>query len=277
VHIPHISRISAAVAATSLVGVLAAAGPAVATAPTVTCSSAKSGLAKKLTTDITAALKGRNSTTAVALYDRSTSTTCTYRSSTKYDSASVVKATVLAALLRQAQEANRALTTREKTLATAMITKSDNDATTTLWKQVKVNGVQHFLTLAKMTSTTPGANGSWGLTQITAGDEVKLLKLLTASNTVLTTASRTYELGLMNKVISSQRWGVPAGAPSNATVQVKNGWLSRATHKWRVHSIGAFTGKGNDYGIVVLSQDDSTMSYGITSIERIARAIHSDL
>jgi hypothetical protein len=44
-----------------------------------------------------------------------------------------------------------------------------------------------------------------------------------------------------------------------------------------VHSIGAFTGKGNDYGIVVLSQDDSTMSYGITSIERIARAIHSDL
>jgi beta-lactamase class A len=257
--------------------VLSAAGPADATTPTVTCSSHKSGLAKDLTADITAALKGRSSTTAVALYDRSTGTSCTYRASTRYDSASVVKATVLAALLRQAQEAGRVLTTREKSLATAMITKSDNDATTALWKQIKVTGVQHFLDLAKMTSTTPGADGYWGLTQITAGDEVKLLKLLTASNTVLTNGSRTYELGLMNKVVSSQRWGVPAGAPSDATVQVKNGWLPRATNKWRVHSIGAFTGHGNDYGIVVLSQDNSTMNYGITTIERVARAVHGNL
>jgi beta-lactamase class A len=273
----HISRISAVTAAASLVGVVATAGSAEAATPTVSCTSQNSALAKELKADITAALKNRNSTAAVAVYDRSTGTNCTYRAATHYDSASVVKATLLAALLRQAQEAGRSLTTKEKSLAKAMITQSDNTATTTLWKQVKVKGVQHFLNLAGMTNTTPGADGYWGLTQITASDEVKLLKLLTKSNTVLTTASRNYELGLMNQVISSQRWGTPAGAPSDATVHVKNGWLSRATHKWRVHSIGAFTGHGNDYGIVVLTQDDSTMAYGIATIERVAKAVHGDL
>lgn len=236
-----------------------------------------SGLAKKLTTDITAALKNRSSTVSIALYDRTSGTTCTYRSTSHYDSASVVKATVLAALLRQAQEADRSLTATEKKLATAMITKSDNNATTTLWKQVKVKGVQHFLDLAKMTHTTPGADGYWGLTQITADDEVKLLRLLTSSSTVLTKSSRSYELGLMNKVVSDQRWGVPYGAPSTATVHVKNGWLSRATHQWRVHSIGAFTGGGHDYGLVVLTHDDKTMDYGITTIQRVAKAVHTDL
>jgi hypothetical protein len=81
----------------------------------------------------------------------------------------------------------------------------------------------------------------------------------------------------MNKVVTGQRWGVPAGAPNNATVHVKNGWLPRATHKWRVHSIGAFTGNGNDYGIVVLSEDDKTMDYGVATIQKIARVIHGDL
>ena len=30
-------------------------------------------------------------------------------------------------------------------------------------------------------------------------------------------------------------------------MHVKNGWLSRATHGWRVNSVGAFTGHGHDY------------------------------
>ena len=51
---------------------------------------------------------------------------------------------------------------------------------------------------------------------------------------MLSTASRDYALNLMAHVISSQRWGVPAGAPSSLTVHVKNGWLPLATHGWHV-------------------------------------------
>ena len=81
-------------------------------------------------------------------------------------------------------------------------------------------------------------------------------------------ASRTFALNLMAQVIPAQRWGVPAGAPADLTVHVKNGWLPLATHGWRIHSIGCFTGHHRGYSIVVLTEDNPTMAYGITTIER---------
>lgn len=256
---------------------VAAASPAAAATPTVGCTSAKAGLAAKLKKDITAALAGRKGTIAVGLYDRSTNTTCALRASTAYDSASVVKVTVLAALLWDAQRHDRALTSREKTLATAMITKSDNASTSTLWKQLGLTKIKGFLSAAKMTQTKPGANGYWGLTQITVTDEQKLLKLLTARNSVLTDDSRYYIRKLMAQVVASQRWGTPYGRPAGVSWHVKNGWLSRATHGWRVHSVGTFKGGGHDYHITVLTHGNSTMNYGIATIQGVAKVIHRDL
>ncbi|WP_274558816.1 serine hydrolase [Streptomyces spiramyceticus] len=269
--------IAAVLAVGVLVPAAAAAPAAAATTPTVACTSGKAGLAAKLTTDITAALKGRKSTTAISLYDRTTKTTCTLRSTQKYDSASVVKVTVLAVLLWDAKKTNRYLTSTETRLATAMITKSDNSATSTLWRQLGMTKIKAFLQAAGMTQTVPGTGGYWGLTQITARDEQKLLALLTAKNTVLSDNSRSYTLGLMSKVISSQRWGTPAGAPATATIQVKNGWLPRATYGWRVHSIGAFTGGGHNYAITILTQDNETMDDGVNTIQAVSRAVHKAL
>jgi beta-lactamase class A len=272
---------AAALATGVITPIALAAAPTVAAAPaappTVACASAKAGLAAKLKTDITAALKGRKSTTAVGVHDGTTRTNCTLRADSAYDSASVVKATVLATLLRDAVQHNRRLTAREAHLATAMITKSDNDATTALWKQLRVTKVKGFLKAAGMTQTVPGSGGTWGLTRITVRDQQKLLALLTHKNSVLSDRSRAYELGLMHKVIASQRWGTPAGAPASATVQLKNGWLKRSTHGWRVHSIGAFTGKGHDYTFTVLTQDNKTMTGGVNTIQAVARAVHKDL
>ncbi|MEU6030469.1 class A beta-lactamase-related serine hydrolase [Streptomyces tauricus] len=256
---------------------VAATPAAAATTPQVTCTSSKPALAVKLQKDITAALASRRGTVAVGLRDRTTDTTCTLRPTKAYDSASIVKVTVLATLLWDAKKHNRYLTQRESDLSTAMITKSDNAATTKLWNQLGVTKVKGFLAAAGMTQTKPGANGYWGLTQITVQDEQKLLALLTAKNTVLSDNSRAYTLKLMNKVVSSQRWGTPAGAPAAVSVHVKNGWLSRSTHGWRVHSVGTFKGGGHDYTISVLTHDNSTMNYGVTTIQAVARAIHKDL
>ncbi|MDN0196981.1 serine hydrolase [Streptomyces sp. S.PNR 29] len=270
--------LAAGVGAGVLVPLVAAATPAAAApAPTVSCTSAKAGLADKLQKDITAALANRKGTIAVGLYDRSTKTTCTLRPSTAYDSASVVKVTVLATLLWDAKKHNRYLTDRETSLAKAMITKSDNTATSTLWRQLGLTKIKGFLSAAGMTQTKPGTNGYWGLTQITVTDEQKLLKLITAKNTVLSDNSRAYILKLMGQVISSQRWGTPYGAPSGVAVHVKNGWLQRSTHGWRVHSVGTFNGGGHDYMITVLTHGNSTMNYGITTIQGVAKAIHKDL
>nr|BFD84714.1 serine hydrolase [Streptomyces sp. Xyl84] len=260
-----------------LVPCVAAATPAAAAAPKVSCTSGRAGLAAKLQKDITAAMAGRKGSIAVGVRDRGTNTTCTFRESSAYDSASVVKVTVLATLLWDAKKTNRTLTDREASLAKAMITQSDNDSTSALWKQLGVTKVKGFLSAAGMTQTKPGADGYWGLTQITVRDEQKLLALVTGKNSVLSDNSRAYILKLMGQVVSSQRWGTPAGAPSNVAWHVKNGWLQRATHGWRVHSVGTFNGGGHDYTITVLTQDNSTMDYGVTTIQNIARAVHKDL
>ncbi|MET7481037.1 serine hydrolase [Streptomyces sp. NPDC005648] len=261
-----------------LIPAVAAASPAAAaTAPTVSCTSAKAALATKLKKDITTALANRKGTIAVGLYDRTTDTTCSLRATSSYDSASVVKVTVLATLLWDAKKHNRYLTDSEASLAKAMITKSDNNATSKLWKQLGLTKIKGFLNAAGMTKTVPGANGYWGLTQINVTDEQKLLKLITASNTVLSDNSRAYVLKLMGQVISSQRWGTPYGVPSGVSWHVKNGWLQRSTHGWRVHSVGTFKGGGHDYMITVLTWGNSTMNYGITTIQGVAKVIHRDL
>lgn len=256
---------------------VAAVTPAAAATPTVSCTSAKAGLADKLRKDITAALAGRKGTVAIGVHDRTTETTCTLRSTTAFDSASVVKVTVLATLLWDAKKHDRYLTDREATLAKAMITKSDNSATSTLWKQLGLTKIKGFLGAAGMTQTKPGADGYWGLTQITARDEQKLLALITAGNSVLSDNARAYIRKLMGQVVSSQRWGTPYGAPSGVSVAVKNGWLQRSTHGWRVHSVGAFKGGGHDYTITVLTHGNSTMNYGVSTIQGVAKVVHKDL
>lgn len=277
---PRRARLLAAgLAAGVLVPLTAAAAPATAAtaAPAVSCTSDQAGLAKKLQKDIGAALKNRKGTVAVGLHDRTTNTTCTLRATTSYDSASVVKVTVLATLLWDAKKTNRFLTTRESNLAKAMITQSDNAATSALWRQLGTGKVKGFLKDAKMTRTVPGSGGYWGLTQINVRDEQKLLSLITEKNAVLSDNSRAYILKLMNQVVSGQRWGTPAGAPSGVKIHVKNGWLPRATKGWRVHSVGAFKGNGHDYTISVLTHGNSTMDYGVATIQGVARAIHKDL
>jgi hypothetical protein len=240
-----------------------------------TAPVAYKALAARLSADIQNTLKGREGNHAVTVYDRVTGVDCLFNSGRHFDSASVVKTIILAALLRWHQETGKPLSATEKYEATLMITQSDNDAATYLWNEVGMDRLQDFLNLAKM-SETELDSGAWGLTQITAHDEMLLLRLLTAPNSVLTSASRSYELGLMAKVISSQRWGTPAGAPSYVTVHVKNGWLPDDTG-WHINSTGAFTGHGRNYMMVVLTDDNPAEDYGINTIQAVARLVHRDI
>jgi len=248
--------------------------------PNNTCTAttrAQAALAAKLARDITAALHGRQSITGVRVEDRVRGIECRYSEGRRFDSASVVKVSILAAVLRWHQETHTSLSSTERAKATIMIENSDNNAATFFWNELGHPRFQHYLTLATMTETQPSPGGTWGLTQITARDELQQLRLLIAPNSVLTTASRNYELNLMAHVVSWERWGTPSGAPSGLNVYVKNGWLPRATLGWRINSIGAFTGHGRDYLITVLSDNNPTMQYGVDTIQRVAQVVHRDL
>ncbi|HEY6786665.1 MAG TPA: serine hydrolase [Trebonia sp.] len=244
--------------------------------PICTAPKAHAALAARLSKDIAAALRGRAGQYAVRVEDARTGVECRVNEGHRFDSASVVKATILAALLRWHQETRTPLSQREKDLAWNMITLSDNDAATALWNELGVARIQQFLNLATMTETEPDRYGAWGLTQITARDELQLLRLLTEPNSVLTNASRAYELSLMANVVSSERWGTPAGVPRGLNVYVKNGWLPYPS-LWIINSIGAFTGHGRDYKMVVLTDDNPSEGYGIDTIQKVAEVVHHDL
>jgi Beta-lactamase enzyme family len=241
-------------------------------------------LASKLSADISTALQGRAGAVAVDVNDPHEGIICHRNADQHFYSASVVKATILGALLHKAEAQGRHLTAHEKSLAKSMITVSDNNAATALWNDVGRTWLQKFLNLASMSDTVLGPGGYWGLTQITAGNESVLLWDLLTPGSLLTAADQAYELSLMSQVISSQRFGVPDGTPAGYTVHVKNGWapLPSSSNPWYVNSIGCFTkGDGStDYSIVVLTHQTTahpTFNYGVTTIQGVAVVVHKDL
>jgi hypothetical protein len=218
---------------------------------------------------------------AVRMDDPYLGINCYLNSKQHYDSASVVKTIILATLLNKRQREHLSLlSTRERTLARAMITESDNNAATALWDQDGMKNLTYFLHAAGMNNTQ--LNPSWGLTRITAQDETKLLRdILLRPNTVLDTHAQSYELKLMAQVIPSQRWGVSASTPIAFTLHIKNGWapLPYVSSPWYVNSTGAFTttNSARDYTIVVLTSGSADETTGITTVEDVAGPINRAL
>ena len=230
-------------------------------------------VAKRMAKDLDRRFEGRDSDEGLKLTDSKTRVTCWYHSHRHFIAASVIKVTILAALLRRAQQEHRHLTRAETHAAWLMITQSDNDAANQLWFDVGLRFMQHFLNLAKMSQTK--LDYHWGLTLITARDEMTLLWLVSNPNKVLTKASRVYVRFLMAHVIAGQRWGVPAGAPRGVRVHVKNGWLPYPGALWEINSLGTFTTKTRTYLIAMLTYNNPTMAYGIDTIESAAEVIHA--
>jgi beta-lactamase class A len=250
---------------------------AAATSSAICSAPAKyASLATKLSKDLAGAIRGRSGYVAIRVEDVRTGVECRYNEGHRSHSASVVKATILAALLYWRQHTHTSLTSTEKHDATLMIEYSDNNAATYLWNDVGHTRLNQFIKAATMTETELNSDGYWGLSEITARDELQLMRLLTEHNSVLTDSSRTYELNLMNHVVSYERWGVPAGAPSGLTVYVKNGWLNDPV-LWVINSIGAIEGHGRDYKMAILTYNNPGEQYGIDTVQAIAEAANHDL
>ncbi|WP_428934250.1 serine hydrolase [Streptomyces sp. ACT015] len=195
-----------------------------------------------------------------------------------FDTASIVKVDILAALLLQAQDAGRHLTAAERTYATAMIENSDNASATALWDAIgKADGLDAANKRFGLTATAGGDGELWGLTQTTAADQITLLRQVFGDTSRLSAASRSYLQGLMGRIAADQHWGVSAVADGSAWA-LKNGWLARSTTGlWDVNSVGRVTSGGEQYLIAVVSRGSATQAQGITLVESAARKAVSAL
>jgi Beta-lactamase enzyme family len=190
-----------------------------------------------------------------------------------FDTASIVKVDILAALLLQAQDAGRRLTETEQAYATKMIENSDNASATALWHTIGwADGLDAANKRLGLTATSGGEGELWGLTQTTASDQLRLLQQVFGEDSRLSAASRTYVQGLMKSVEADQQWGVSAAAEGNSWA-LKNGWLARSTTGlWDVNSIGWVTVDGTDYLVAVLSKGTESQAKGIALVEAAAKA-----
>ncbi|MEU4346428.1 serine hydrolase [Streptomyces sp. NPDC023838] len=186
-----------------------------------------------------------------------------------YDTASVVKVDILAALLLRAQDAARELSGRERAYAAAMIERSDNDAATALWRAIGgAAGLDAANERLGLTETAGAA--AWGLTQTTVRDRLALLRAVFGAESALDTRSRGYLGTLMGRTVAGQDWGVSAAGTGRA---VKNGWLPRsATGLWVVNSTGSVTAGGRTFLVAVLSDGHDSMEAGVSAVEGAARA-----
>jgi hypothetical protein len=92
-----------------------------------------------------------------------------------------------------------------------------------------------------------GAWPGWGLTRSPTLDQIRLLRELVTSRSVL---------------------GYLRRRPPQARVALKDGWLplDAAGTDWQVNSIGWVSGLGRDYLIAVLSTGNPSEDYGIAAI-----------
>ncbi|MCF8566566.1 class A beta-lactamase-related serine hydrolase [Alicyclobacillus tolerans] len=223
-------------------------------------------------------VNSRSSTVSVAVYDAENGQTYLYNPNLRFDTASIVKATIMGDLLHQTQTSGHALNAEEKSLMPPMIEYSNNNAASELWNLAgRSTGIEQFLHLAEMNQTTPGRGGYWGITQTSALDQVKLIRDYAFPNHLLGNPQRDYGLYLMEHVVSWERWGLSGGVPSGTTVALKNGWLPIGSQGWEINSIGYIDGSGRNYAAAVLTRNNPSEAYGIATVQGISSILWKEL
>jgi len=257
-------------------------------APRPSASASVGGRHDPLGATAASYVSSRADVVLAAVYDLRTGQTWQLGQGQPQDEASVVKLDVLETLMAERARSGTELSASDQTLAEEMIEDSDNDAATSLWYEVGgASSIRSFNYAAGLADTAPSSCVNcpgfpwpgWGLTTTTPDDQLALLRALVEPNSLLTTAERTYALSLMENVTPAQRWGVSGGVPAQATVALKNGWLSlnSADNDWQINSVGWISGSGRDYLMAVLTTGNPTEQYGIDTIDQLAAMVWNEM
>lgn len=240
-------------------------------------SSAASFDAASVAEDVAAVISAFDvdaSDVSIAAYGEDSGSTYSYGSAADFDTASIVKVDILAALLLQHQDNGTSLTDDELSLATSMIENSDNDAASALWDDI---GDDQGLTAANarlgLTQTVAGTDGYWGLSETSAADQLVLLHDVVDDDSVLDAGSRQLILSLMSQVDDDQSWGVSAAADTGTTTALKNGWLQDDDGSWIINSIGRVTVDGHTVLLAIVTRGQDSESDGIQLVQRLAEAV----
>jgi Beta-lactamase enzyme family len=197
-------------------------------------------------------IAGRDGEAAFAVVDTNGEEAGGYRAHEPFQLASLSKAILLVASLR---DDPRPDATTEATL-TRMITESDNAAADGIYGQVGARGMRSVARAAGMRDYEQGSG--WVDTRASAWDEARFFSGL---ESLVPAAGRDLARRLLSSVVPIQRWGIPAAAgPEGWTSHFKGGWLG-LDNKLMVQAAWLEKGKKR-WALAVLSDENPTRSYG---------------
>jgi hypothetical protein len=143
----------------------------------------------------------------------------------EFFSASVVKAMLALAVVREAR--HRDLTGTERALLHPMITVSDNNAASAVYRRVGGAGLYRVAAAAHMTHFRDV--GNWADSHITAADQVRLFLRI---DKLAPKRHRRYLRGLLASISPGQRWGIaPVAEARDFHIMFKGGWRINISHQ----------------------------------------------
>jgi hypothetical protein len=140
-----------------------------------------------------------------------------------FPSASVVKAMMLVAYLRQPSVRARALRPDDRNLLTPMVRWSSNKDASAISVRLGFGALDRLARRAGMTHFVEATQDCWGCARVTARDQTRFFL---AIDRLLPRRHRAYALGLLARIVPRQRWGVARAAPPGWTLYFKGGWGS---------------------------------------------------
>ena len=190
-----------------------------------------------------------------------------WRGTTTYRSASVVKAMLLIAYLRRPDVRDRALRADEKALLDPMVTRSDNGAADRVHALVGLGRLSALARRAGMRGFVPHV--VWGGSTITADDQARLFLRI---DRLAPRRHRAYALRLLRGVIGEQRWGIAAAVPRGWRIAFKGGW-GRGVTRQVDHQAALLTRHELRLSVAVLTGDNPSHGYGAATLEGVAERL----
>ena len=151
-------------------------------------------------------------------------------------SASVLKAMLLVAYLREPGVRDRALARADLDLLAPMIRWSDNVAATRVRDIVGNDGLERLAHRVGMRAFTPAP--IWGLSRIDAADQTLFFLHV---DRFAPSRHRATAMRLLSSIVPSQRWGIAQVRPPGWALYFKGGWGSGSgavDTRWRCCAAG---------------------------------------
>jgi len=180
---------------------------------------------------------------------------------TRFRSASVVKAMMLVSVLRRARD--RPLTSAERARLRPMITRSDNAAASAIYAEIGASGLRRVARVAGMRSFSPAS--PWGVSQITAADQVRFFLRI---DRLAPRRHRPFARRLLSSIVKGQRWGIaPVARRRKLKIFFKGGFVPGIRHQ-----VALLERKrdGERIALAVLTRNSPSDRYGEETIEGIA-------